>query len=529
MAPDGKTNKTDKESMDYISRLPESVIHHILSFLPFQQIVRTSVLSKTWNRLWSNYPNVDLALDFGMYNCPRPQFLGIFERIMNQCLFRKDCIQKLKLGINFPGLEELVPFLDRLLGAAIVRNVSELVIKLHCRVGVDGPYGFYSIPQEVFTGSLKVLEIERCKFEGCHACIELRYLQKFTLNCCKFFGENLLNEILCGCPELEFLDVSFCEGVGHCLSVLSKPRLKYFNVAHLKEPARIEVFAPSLETFKCSSLIPCAIDLARCTVLKYLELDGADLSADYIHIQDLLSKLLYIEELQLRNCKVADKIEISSSCLKKLVITDYINFLGVEMDIPNLLHLDVSVTGPCNPRSKFSSWNVPKVEEIHMGFSVQSFRALCRAGLKGFLMKLQYYENLKLLIECKGLQLEKFIVLEKLHAVSFSSLDTFLKKATPEFIVISSRRVENIFGHMLFPIDNPISVSLIFSSRQSIELLYRKLSSEKPMPFAFRDFQLVPTEEIEHEMDSAWKSFMKKHSTGYQTATIIVRCLKEAF
>ncbi|XP_031122496.1 putative F-box/LRR-repeat protein At3g18150 [Ipomoea triloba] len=383
MAADGKKNKTDEESIDYISSLPESVIHHILSFLPFRRIVRTSVLSKTWNRFWSNYPNVDLMLNLGMYDCPRPQFL---------------------VGALFGSV----------VGAATVRNVSELVIKLHCREEGDGPYCFYSIPQEVFTGSLKVLEIERCKFEGCDACIELPCLQKFTLNCCKFSGENLLNKILCGCPELEFLDVSFCEGVGvgHCLSVLSKPRLKYFKVFHLKELARIEVFAPSLETFKCSLLKPCVIDLARCTVLKYLKLDGVDLSADYVPIQDLLSKLDYIEELELGNCIVADKIEISSSCLKKLVIIDYINFPGAEIDIPNLLHLEFLVTGACNSRSKFSSWNVPRVEEIHMAFSVQTFRALCRAGLKGFLMKLNNYENLKLLIACKGLELKKFIVLE---------------------------------------------------------------------------------------------------------------------
>nr|GMC49242.1 F-box/FBD/LRR-repeat protein At5g44980-like [Ipomoea batatas] len=478
MATDGKKNKTD-ESIDYISRLPESVIHHILSFLPFRRIVRTSVLSKTWNRFWSNYPNVDLTLDFGLYDCPRPQFLSIFERIMDQCLFRKDCIQKLDLDINFPVLEELVPFLDRSLGAATVRNVSELVIKLHCREEGDGPYCFYSIPQEVFTGSLKVLDIERCKFEGCHAWIKLPCLQQFKLNCCKFLGENLLNKILCGCPELEFLDVSFCEGVVHCLSVLSKPRLKYFKVFHLKEPARIEVFAPSLETFKCSLLKPCAIDLAGCTVLKYLKLDGADLSADYVPLQDLLSKFHYIEELELGNCIVADKIEISSSCLKKLVIIDYINFPGAEIDIPNLLHLDFLVTG--------------------------------------FLMKLHKYENLKLLIACKGLELEKFIVLEKLHAVSFSSLNTVLKKTMPEFIVISSRRVEDILGHMLYPINSSISVSLIFSSRQSIELLYRNLSSDKTVKFPCRDFQLVSTAEIEHEMDSAWKSFMKMHSTEWRT------------
>nr|GME04350.1 F-box/FBD/LRR-repeat protein At5g44980-like [Ipomoea batatas] len=444
---------------------------------------------------------------------------------MDQCVFRKDCIQKLDLNINFPVLEELVPFLDRSLGAAVVRNVSELVIKIHCGKERDGTNSLYSIPEDVFTGSLKVLEIERGKFEGRHACIELPCLQKFTLNCCTFFGENLLNKILCGCPELEFLDVSFCEGVGDCLSVVSKPRLKYFNVCHLKEIARIEVFAPSLETFKCTTVTPCAIDLARCTVLKYLKLDGVNLSADYVPIQDLLSKLHHIEELELGHCIVADKIEISSSCLKKLVIIDYINFPGAEIDIPNLRHLDFLVTGACNSRSKFSSWNVPRVEEIHMAFSVQTFRALCRAGLKGFLMKLHKYENLKLLIACKGLELKKFIVLEKLHAVSFSSLNTVLKKTMPEFIVISSKRVEDLLGHMLYPINGCICPDGLLYTLSELQLLYRNLNSEKATKFACRDFQLVSTEEIEHEheMDSAWKSFMKMHSTGNETATIIVR------
>lgn len=398
-------NKTDEESMDYISRLPESVIHHILSFLPFNHIVRTSVLSKAWNRVWSNYPNIDLMLNFGMFDCPRPLFLFFFERVMDQCLFRKDCVQKLELSIIFPVLDELAPFLDRWLGAAIERNVSELVIKIHSWMDlVDGPNSLYYVPEGVGAGSLKVLEIERCKFEDRHACIELPHLRKLTLNWCRFFGEDLLNKILGGCPLLEFLDVSFCEGVGHVLSVLSKPLLKYFNVCHVKELARIEVFTPSLETFKYSSLKPCAIDLASCTVLKFLELGGAHLSTDYVPIQDLLSKLLCIEELQLRNCRVADKIEISSSCLNKLVVIDYINFPGAEIDVPNLLHLDFSVMGACNSRSKFSSWNLPKVEEIHMAFSVQSFRAVGRAELKGFLKKLHNYENLKLLIACKGLQ-----------------------------------------------------------------------------------------------------------------------------
>lgn len=47
---------------------------------------------------------------------------------------------------------------------------------------------------------------------------------------------------------------------------------------------------------------------------------------------------------------------------------------------------------------KFSSWNVPKVDDIDMAISYDNFPIACEAGLEEFLRKLQNFEDLKVVI-----------------------------------------------------------------------------------------------------------------------------------
>ncbi|CAH9082360.1 unnamed protein product [Cuscuta europaea] len=400
-----KTGRYENELPDFFPMLPESLTHHILSFLPYKDIVRTSILSKMWSRIWFNYPNIDLFLheETYMYTPHRLSFTDHIKSVMDQCILRKVCIQKLQLKVCAGNPEELAPTIDQYLRAAIERNVSELVIEMNFR-----PTTYYNIPKEVFlSNSLKVLELQGCKFEDSVSCTNLPRLQRLKTMQCLFAGENFLSKILCGCPELEYLEVLISEGMRSFLSVSCKPRLKYFHIGCGNELKRIEMFVPSLETLKCNFAYSCSIDLASCTLLKHLEIDQAILSSDCVPIQYLLSNLLQIEELHLSNCKSADKIQISSSCLKRLVMTELLeSFPGAELDIPNLLSLNFVSMGECNPNNRFSSWNVPKVEDIHMLFSVKSFQSACRGGLKGFLMQLPNYEDLKLIIRCRGNQVK---------------------------------------------------------------------------------------------------------------------------
>ncbi|CAI0542112.1 unnamed protein product [Linum tenue] len=59
-----KKRKAGKERRrDRLSRLPEPIIHHILSFLATRSAVQTSVLSRSWRSAWKHVP----VLDFSHY------------------------------------------------------------------------------------------------------------------------------------------------------------------------------------------------------------------------------------------------------------------------------------------------------------------------------------------------------------------------------------------------------------------------------------------------------------------------------
>ena len=62
------------DDVDWMSELPEPILHHIYSFLPFKKVVQTSVLSKQRERAWRTYPV--LEFDSSVFNLDlRDRFL----------------------------------------------------------------------------------------------------------------------------------------------------------------------------------------------------------------------------------------------------------------------------------------------------------------------------------------------------------------------------------------------------------------------------------------------------------------------
>jgi len=56
-----KVKMVEEEEENLISSLPDELLGSIIYLLPYVEVVRTSVLSKRWESLWKNTP--DLSFD----------------------------------------------------------------------------------------------------------------------------------------------------------------------------------------------------------------------------------------------------------------------------------------------------------------------------------------------------------------------------------------------------------------------------------------------------------------------------------
>lgn len=114
----GSKSKRASRLKDRISDLPDSVLCHILSFVPTKYSVRTSVLSTRWKNMWAAVPNIDLD------NEDFPNYHGFTMFVDRVLLFRGSSdIENFHLDCHCMGD---FPRIDAWIRTAIMRNVAEL-------------------------------------------------------------------------------------------------------------------------------------------------------------------------------------------------------------------------------------------------------------------------------------------------------------------------------------------------------------------------------------------------------------------
>ncbi|PKI53480.1 hypothetical protein CRG98_026170 [Punica granatum] len=69
------SHKEAEEELDRLGQLP-GIIDRILSFLPFKEAVRTSVLSSNWRYQWTMHPEPELVFDDHQRDPPKRSFFG---------------------------------------------------------------------------------------------------------------------------------------------------------------------------------------------------------------------------------------------------------------------------------------------------------------------------------------------------------------------------------------------------------------------------------------------------------------------
>ncbi|XP_026400304.1 F-box/LRR-repeat protein At3g59190-like [Papaver somniferum] len=277
----------EKRNKDRISELPDTLIHHILSFLNIGHVLRTSFLSRRWRYLWVSLRISDHSMDRMDWN----------------------------VEDSFKALNRYIIFVDRLL---LLRDSSSDIQTLELRWENVGNFksdlGFkYDVSRHVATWIMAAVK---------HNVQEL--------NLTLFLREMIkLPDCLFTCKSLTKLSV---HGFGRELTSFGLPDVAVYNFSRLRY---LELKGVSLadENLTCKFF-------SSCPVLESLVLADCSISFNF--------SSLSLKHFHLDNCESIDyfdiTIKLSAPNLTSLVCKDYMSQDYSLKNLSSLVTADIGMT-----------------------------------------------------------------------------------------------------------------------------------------------------------------------------------------
>ncbi|KAH9713241.1 FBD domain-containing protein [Citrus sinensis] len=275
-------------SMDRISNLPEPILHCILSFLSFKQVVQTTVLSQAWERAWRTFPILEFDKTFfnqvPSVSCNNKIEAQLGDEKLSRALNyvegtlrtrRREMIRldKFTLDLYELRVKELGPFVDRCIFSALESDVKELKLALPFHTSarvVDTRPGMpsvdahnkrcYNLPQEVLCSkSIQVLALSCCKLQSLRS-VKLSSLKKLCLTSV-YAADLVLESLVDGCPLIEHLSLVNCLGF-NTLDLSGLTKLNEFKVRNCLEVLWLSIQTLNVKTVSIQLSLPCEINVA---------------------------------------------------------------------------------------------------------------------------------------------------------------------------------------------------------------------------------------------------------------------------
>ncbi|KAL8032165.1 hypothetical protein ABFX02_13G077500 [Erythranthe guttata] len=315
---------TRRRSIDRLSDLPDAILCHILSFLPTQKSISTSVLARRWRYLWAYVP----TLDFRHENQEIIERVMILHKVQTISTFRlfhySDCSNyRLETWITF----------------AIARNVQKLQLLFHLTKS--------ALPRCLFT--CKTLVDLRLNYFGiipmsCPVC--LPRLKILHLICVQYEADEALPRLLASCPVLEELEIESC--MDSFSSKISSPTIKRLTLS-FPAPDRsnncytLEINTPALVYLRLVAGVHDHIKSGALT-----SLTEADIHFYKVHKQRGFVRFRYVPEFINRLCSVKF-LKLNLAYYKKTVDSKF--SLWTTSNFRNLTKLEL--TAHCSFLSEF--------------------------------------------------------------------------------------------------------------------------------------------------------------------------------
>ncbi|KAI3930258.1 hypothetical protein MKW92_033835 [Papaver armeniacum] len=308
---------------DKISKLPDELIHHILSFLPIKCATSTCILSKRWNYVSNSIPILDFRKwPQGIIFSEKERRLTTrrFMNFLDTVIYLHEKPNIKKLFLSWDSLFDKTRVI-KWIGTVIKRKVEELFLRS------EEPFLF---PLSLFTrNSLTVLDLN-CLTLNVPSTVSFPRLKLLRLSTIKFGNGNLINNLLSNCPileELKFWNCSGFESEGLCIA---NPALKHLRICHsYLEESTVKISAPNLKTIICKLKKP--KDFLIDSFPSLVEADINILGDDRVPIK-LFEKLSNVKLLKMPGDCFLRQHEVDT-------------LLTILPAFINLIHLEVSHSG----------------------------------------------------------------------------------------------------------------------------------------------------------------------------------------
>lgn len=226
---------------DRISNLPDSLVHHILSFLETNDVARTSVLSHRWNHIWTSIPNLEFEWDG--WSKPRyltDKFIDFVDGTLHRRCLSDNSIQKFHLTTS-EHLDESL--LHSWISSVVSRNVKDFSLFLCANDSSCIPLSFFTC------ASLTSFHLTVYPILDFPNYISFPRLKHLRLENIQLTNQCWSEKVFPNSPDLEELNLENCRfcDPSFCISV---PTLKILRIdgTHGLDECALKIQAPNLVT-----------------------------------------------------------------------------------------------------------------------------------------------------------------------------------------------------------------------------------------------------------------------------------------
>lgn len=230
------------DNPDFLSALPNDVIHAIFSFLPLKHAVQTSFLSTAWRRLWIPiHVNLDVDLDeaAGSHEVSKV-VTGLIGTFLISCNGpRKLCLGLPKSEkVNLKGKNEWI---------LMATKVEKKELHLSFSEGNRPTRDNFHLILDINCPSLR----NSFRFASSFASLKILHLRSLT-----HLSKNMVAALFSNCQLLEALKLVKCIGLQH-LDLKGGSHFESFEMLDCPQVVKVDLSAPNLKSFRYRGVLSC--------------------------------------------------------------------------------------------------------------------------------------------------------------------------------------------------------------------------------------------------------------------------------